>query len=49
MRVQDRYNHLQDLFDMTAKDWAVLLNELEQLPLSERQTAIRGDYYESPL
>ena len=49
MRVQDRYNHLQDMFNMTAKDWAVLLNELEQLPPSERQTVIRGDYYESPL
>ena len=49
MRILDRYNHLQDLFDMTAKDWAVLLNELERLPSLERQTAIRGDYYESPL
>ena len=49
MRILDRYNHLQDLFDMSAKDWALLLNELEQLPPLERQTAIRGDYYESPL
>ena len=48
MRLFEKYTQLQDLFDMSAKDWAVLFNELGQLSPIERQAVIRGDYYESP-
>lgn len=48
MRLFEKYTQLQDLFDMSSKDWAVMFDELEQLPPSERQAVIRGDYYESP-
>ncbi len=46
MKSSDRFFHISELFDMTAKDWAELLNELEKLPLAERHEAFCGKDYE---
>lgn len=42
MNADDRFFHLQDLFNLTAKDWLDLFNEIECLSTDERYAALYG-------
>ena len=41
-RSADKFFLIQDLFHLTAKDWANLLNELDSLTLEERDKVLHG-------
>lgn len=41
-RSADKFFLIQDLFHLTAKDWAKLLNELDSLTLEEREAVVWG-------
>lgn len=42
LRSADKFFLITDLFRLTAKDWAKLLNELDSLTLEERDAVLHG-------
>lgn len=47
MNACDRFFHMTEMFNMTAKDWEEFLREFESVSARERQAAF-CDWYEEP-
>ena len=45
-KAEKRFFYITDLFRLTAKDWAHLLNGLDMLTLEERNRVLHGRDYE---
>lgn len=42
VRARERFFYITDLFRLTRKDWAKLLNELDSMTLEERDELLHG-------
>lgn len=42
MNSSERFFHLQEMFNLTAKDWLELLDSLDELSAKERDAVLHG-------